>query len=466
MRIILLLFCFLASFLPIHGQDVSGQWNGELEIPGVQLRVVLHVNPVGEGFEATLDSPDQGVTGIPVTSISYEENTLQFAITNIDAAYEGTMGEGEVIVGIFRQRGQAIPLSFSREPIEKKSVARPQEPAKPYPYYTEEVTFENPEASISLAGTLTLPSKEGVFPTVILITGSGPQNRDEEILGHKPFLVLADHLTRNGIGVLRYDDRGIGQSSGDFRAATTADFAKDVESAIDYLQTRREIDHKRIGLVGHSEGASVAAMVAARSQDPAFVVMLGGPAIPGYEILLMQNKLIREASGLAGGQVLDELALLKGGLDIVVAEDDMDQIRIKVQDYLNAALDKNPALVPNGLTREAFIAAAVGQYATPWFKYFVSHNPANDLAQVRIPVLALIGEKDIQVPADVNLAATEESLKKAGNGDFITKKMPGLNHLFQECQRGTPDEYAAIEQTFSPEALSEISRWVLEQTQD
>ena len=285
-RIIILtvsLLFVVASFS--QTQDITGQWNGVLNVQGISLRIVFHVNKTDEGYTSTMDSPDQGATGLPVTSTTFDGSKLTLTVANI--VYEGEF-KNDSVVGIFKQGGLSIPMNMGRTPMEATPVVRPQEPKPPYPYHSENLTFENKAAGVTLAGTLTMPSTGDNFAAVILITGSGAQNRDEEIMRHKPFLVIADYLTRSGIAVLRYDDRGFAQSTGDIHSATTADFATDAESAIAYLKTRKEINSRKIGLTGHSEGGIIAPMVASRSKDVAFIAMLAGTGIRGDKILLLQ----------------------------------------------------------------------------------------------------------------------------------------------------------------------------------
>ena len=284
------------------GQEITGQWNGVLKVQGIQLRIVFNIAKTDKGYSSTMDSPDQGAKGIPVTATTFENSRFRIDMANLRIEYNGELKDKK-IVGIFKQNGMEFPMDLTRGIIEKEVVRRSQEPAKPYPYYSEEITFQNNKDKILLAGTLTLPKKEGSFPVVILITGSGPQNRDEELMGHKPFLVLSDYLTRNGIAVLRYDDRGVAQSKGDFKTATTVDFASDAESAIAYLKTRREIDSKKIGLIGHSEGGIIAPMVASQSKEVNFIVLLAGTGIRGDKLLLLQQELIAKASGTAESKI-------------------------------------------------------------------------------------------------------------------------------------------------------------------
>ena len=267
-------------------RDIEGTWMGNLKVPGgLELRIVFNIstNPDGS-LKASMDSPDQGVSGIPVESVSYKDGNLNLDVKSIGGSFEGIYKENnKTIEGEWKQAGSAFPLVLNR--IEKApDIHRKQDPIKPYPYTEEEVVYENKEAGIKLAGTLTLPQSGGPFPAVILITGSGPQNRNEEIMGHRPFLVLSDYLTRRGIAVLRVDDRGIGGSTGNFSQATTEDFAGDVLTGIEFLKNRKEIDPSRIGLIGHSEGGLIAPMVAVKSPDIAFIVLMAAPGVTGEEI--------------------------------------------------------------------------------------------------------------------------------------------------------------------------------------
>jgi len=461
MRKLMLLICTLFMALVTYGQDITGQWNGILKVGGTQLRLVLNIKPSENGYSSTLDSPDQGANGIPVSQISFEDALLAFEISSLGIGYSGMLNDDGLITGTFTQMGQSFPLDFSQKEVKKEKLDRPQEPKKPFPYYSEEISFTNTIDSITLAGTLTLPSKGGKHPVVVLISGSGPQNRDEELAGHKPFLIIADHLTRKGVGVLRFDDRGTGESTGDFKSATSKDFARDVQSAVSFLKFRNDIDHQNIGLVGHSEGGLIAPMVASKSKDIAFIVLLAAPGISGYDIVLQQTELIAKANGADESKLQKEVALLKGGLDIVVEGNNLKKIKQRLRDYLNGEISEHPELLPEGTQADTYVSTTVNLFATPWFQYFLKYDPRTSLINVRCPVLAINGEKDLQVPSKINLSKIEAYLKKAGNNDFVTKEMPNLNHLFQECTTGSPIEYGIIEQTFSPTALSEISDWIL-----
>lgn len=460
----ILLITLLIS-ISLSAQDITGQWNGALKVQGTQLRLVFNVTKTDNGISSTMDSPDQGAKGIPTTTTSFENSILKISIASAKIEYEGTLGQDNVIVGTFKQGGQSFPMNLSKEKIEKEKLLRPQEPIKPYPYYSEDITFENKKVGINLAGTLTLPTKDGVFPVVILISGSGPQNRDEELLGHKPFLVLSDFLTKNGVAVLRYDDRGTALSKGDFKTATSADFATDVESAITYLKTRKEINKNKIGLMGHSEGGLIAPLVASKSKDVAFIVLLAGTGIQGDQILLLQQKLIGKASGVSDEDLQKSELENRKVFDIINKSTNLEKLNIDLTDFIKQTLKDNPnAEKPEGMSDDDFVKLQVKQISTPWMQYFIKYNPIPALEKVKCPVLAINGEKDLQVPPKENLEAIKKALTKGGNKRITIKEFPNLNHLFQECKTGSPDEYATIEQTFSPIALTEILKWLQVQT--
>lgn len=458
MKTVSILLITLLASLTLIAQDITGQWNGILNVQGTQLRLVFNVSKTETGYSSTMDSPDQGAKDIPVTTTTFENPTIKFTVANLGVEYSGDLKNNE-IVGTFKQGGLELPLNLSREAPEEPK--RPQEPSKPYPYYSEEVTFPNTKANISLAGTLTLPEKKGNFPVVILITGSGPQNRDEEILGHKPFLIISDHLTKNGIGVLRYDDRGVEQSTGDFSTATSADFATDVESAIDYLKTRKEIDKSKIGLVGHSEGGLIAPIVASESKDVSFIVLLAGTGIRGDKLLLLQQELISRAGGVSETEIEKSMEANARLFEMVAKSADVSKLKEDLANEMNEIFKNDTtAEIPNGMTQDEFISMQVEQITSPWMRYFMKFDPASALEKVKCPVLAVNGEKDLQVPSKENLTAIKNALKKGGNNKVTTIEFPGLNHLFQECETGSPAEYSTIEQTFSPKALEAITSWI------
>lgn len=447
----------------LFAQDITGAWNGLLTFPGGKLRLTLNVTKTGESYTATVDSPDQGAAGIPVKTIAYTGNTLTFSIPEIKADYKGTYANN-TFTGTFTQNAYPLPLNLSRDEVKVTAVKRPQEPVKPYPYYTEEVTFKNEKDNIILSGTLTLPKKEGNYPAVILISGSGPQNRDEELMDHKPFLVLADHLTKNGIAVLRYDERGVEKSGGSFETATTADFARDAAAAFAYLKTRKDINKKKIGFAGHSEGGMVAPMVAAENADVAFIVLMAGPGIAGDETLTLQNYLIGRANGMPEEELTRLAGINKKVYEAIKQENTPAALKARLTTVMNT--DLKPLLHSKGIPQDQidqYAQRQLDEMTSPWITWFIRYNPATALEKVKCPILAINGDKDLQVAPIANLDGIKRATDKGGNKKVTIKQLPGLNHLFQESATGNPSEYATIEQTISPVALNEISGWITKQ---
>ncbi len=444
---------------------IEGIWEGRLQVPGTELSIVFRIQATSEGsFTATIDSPDQGITGIPVDEITLKDDTLRLEVRSIGGIFEGEVSKDfSGIKGEWRQSGASFPLSLQR--IEKAiEIIRPQEPERPYPYLEEEVKYKNSKAGLTLAGTLTLPNEKGSFPAVLLITGSGPQDRNETVAGHRPFLVLADYLTRQGIAVLRVDDRGVGESTGDFSQATSEDFASDVLAGIEYLKTREEINSKQIGLIGHSEGGLIAPMVAVQSPDVAFIILMAGPGLPGEEILYLQNELISRAMGISEEEIAMNHLYNRRIYSLVKEEKNIDILKEKLiqvfEEYFAGLSEEEKVRIGDP---ELFMNAQIESSLSPWFKYFLTYDPKPTLSKVSCPVLAINGEKDLQVPPQENLKAIEEAFIAGGNKDFMIKELPGLNHIFQNAQTGSPDEYVRIEETISPVALKLIGDWILEQ---
>lgn len=460
MKNLILTIILILTTLPSFSQNIEGQWNGILNIKGTQVRLIFNITQTNNGFTATLDSPDQGAKDIEVNKTSFENQKLTLEITNFLIKYEGIL-KNNIITGTFNQGGQSFPLNLSKEIQKKAELKRPQEPTRPPTYIVDNVKFKNTTDNITLAGTLTLPKKEGIFTTVVLISGSGAQNRNEELLGHKPFLVLADYLTNKGIAVLRFDDRGTAESEGDFNAANTKDLANDVNAAINYLKTRKEVDKKHIGLIGHSEGGIIAPMIAANSKDIDFIVLMAGTGIPGNELLLLQQSLIAKASGDNEEDIEIMKNINKNAFDIIISADNQEQAQKKLTEYLTMAITQLPKnQMPKGIKEDDFIKLQVNELTSPWMQYFLKYNPADALEQVNCAVLAINGSKDLQVPATVNLEAIKKALEKGGNKNVTIKEFQNLNHLFQECKVGLPSEYEVIEQTISPMVLDEISNWI------
>lgn len=454
---VLLMLCF--NVVLSSAQTISGDWNGLLEVPGARLRLVFHIEEKNGTFLATMDSPDQRAFGISASAVTFSPPLLRIQIAALLLEFSGVLDDkGEEIEGTFKQGGASFPLKLQRRPLEAPvAPRRPQEPQIPLPYHTEEVIFENQEAGVILAGTLSLPRKEGRFPVAILVSGSGPQNRDEELLGHKPFLVLSDFLVRQGFGVLRYDDRGVGKSTGDFASATSADFASDAYSAIAFLKTRKEALPDRIGLIGHSEGGMIAPMVAVKAgKELSFIVSLAGTGVLGEALLLRQQELMGKSSGMS------ETALQKNGsfnqkaYQLVKANAPRDSLE-------KALYGEFIDLLPPGFPKEqqeAAFSQTMAPLYTPWFRFFIAFDPASVWEKVKCPVLALNGGKDLQVDPVQNLPAIEAALKKAKNKDVTVRIFPELNHLFQHAESGSVAEYEKIEETFAPEVMQAIAEWL------
>ena len=445
------------------GPNLEGAWEGTLDVGAAKLRLVLKVSKAADGMlTAKADSPDQGASDLAVDVISLKENAVHFEMKRLLAAFDGTLNkEGSEIAGQFTQGGASFPLTLKRV-TKPTALNRPQEPKPPFPYDAEEVSYENKRDGVKLAGTLTLPRGKTSFPAVILITGSGPQNRNEELMGHKPFLVLADYLTRQGIAVLRVDDRGVGGSTGSVPNSTSENFAADVMAGIEFLKSRKGINSKQIGLIGHSEGGIVAPLVAAQSNDVAFIVMLAGPGLPGEEILYLQGALILKAGG-ASAEVLDRQRKTQELIFSVLKQEKDNTVAAQ---KLRAEFDKQMSNVSEAEKTQAkqTLEAQLKQVLSPWFRYFLTYDPRPTLGKVKCPVLALNGENDLQVPVIENTREIEATLKAAGNKDITIVRLPKLNHLFQTSETGAPSEYLKIEETFAPAALKIIGDWILKRT--
>ena len=443
---------------------ITGIWQGTLKVQGFELRLVFNVSESEGNLTATMDSPDQNAFGIKVDSVSFNNDSVYFYVAVAKGYYDGIY-QTDSITGTWHQGGGTWPVVLKRsEKVEEPK--RPQMPQKPYPYNEEDVTFVDKEAGIELAGTLTFPKEGGPFPAVVLVTGSGPQDRDETLLGHKPFLVLADYLTRHGIAVLRYDDRGVGKSAGKFSTATTEDFVNDALAAVKFLENRKDIRRDETGIIGHSEGGLIAPLAAVKSSDVNFIVLMAGPGVSGRKILLEQSKLIEKAMGMSEEKIEKSTELAKKFYEIVENEKDSsaaaEKIKADFQKYY-ASLDSTDK-AEFGSDPEAVFDKQAETLLTPWFKFFLKYDPKETLEKVKVPVLAINGANDLQVPPKQNLPAIEEALKEGGNKDYKVVEIPKLNHLFQTSETGSPTEYSKIEETISPKALEIITNWILEHT--
>jgi uncharacterized protein len=450
----LLFFATLLTAQPPATKEISGLWYGVLKVGAIELRLGFQVEKKDDKLTAKMHSVDQTDTLLPAKSVEFKDGTLTIKLDTPKLAYVGKLQEdGNTIRGELEQ-GAKMKLTLTRV-SKAPSKNRPQLPKKPYPYEAEEVTFDSKAAGVKLAGTLTRPKGDGPFTTVVMISGSGPQDRDETILAHKPFLVIADHLTRNGIAVLRFDDRGVGKSTGKFDTATSKDFADDVRGAVKFLKARKDVSS--VGLIGHSEGGLIAPIVAIDTPDVAFIVLLAGPGVPGDEIIVLQSELIALAMGETKEAVAKQTKLqkalidkAKSGANAKEMEESALQLRKELPKDDQKEFDDNKEM----------ILAQVKTFSSPWFRYFLSYDPRESLRKVKCPVLALNGEFDLQVPPGQNLKEIEKALTVAGNKAITIKELKGLNHLFQPTKTGLPSEYGVIEETIAPVALEAITEWI------
>lgn len=463
-RTAFLIGLFLIAGTIISAQDnagkLEGSWSGVLKTLAGDLNLVLHFKMTeADTIRATLDSPDQAAMDIPCGRVTVEGDTVNVDIPMIRGWYRGGISGDSLITGRWNQLGRAYDLNM-RKGAKPVVYNRPQEPKPPYPYREEEVTFMNTVENFTLAGTLTLPEGEGPFPAVVLISGSGQQDRDETIFMHKPFKVMADHLTRNGIAVLRYDDRGVGKSKGRTNDATSLTFADDAEAALTYLLQRPEIDRKKTGLAGHSEGGLIAPIVASRNKNVAFIVSLAGPGVRGYDILIRQARDIMTATGSTPEEVEETVSNNSQLFRMVVAEPDLRKFAMDAMEWYGKELDRKGLGPEERKEKMSGFTQGLISVNNPWMRYFIDADPAQFWSQVKCPVLALNGEKDLQVNHEMNLPAIKAAVRKGGNRKVKTVMLPGLNHLFQTAEKGSPDEYVRIEETFSPAAMELMTSWI------
>ncbi|MDP3435921.1 MAG: alpha/beta fold hydrolase [Bacteroidales bacterium] len=464
MRNIRLFFIFLFASLILtpatSAQSVEGKWYGKLKIQNTELRVVFDIKRSDSLYIGTMDSPDQGATGIPMESVTFSNSILKIKHSSIMMEYNGVY-MGDKIIGTFRQAGQTIQLNLSKRVPE--GAARPQEPQEPFPYISEELFIPNKRDSIVLSGTLSLPLKGIVHNAVILISGSGPQNRNEEIMGHKPFLVLSDFLTRNGIAVLRYDDRGVGASGGKFATANTMDFAEDVRWVYKFLRDREDIG--KIGIIGHSEGGIIAPIVASEYDDISFIILMAAPGMKGRDIIISQQAAIAQASGSSQEDIEAYQSLNNKIFDLIEAhKDDMTSLRKIISETL--------VKESNGEIPQSAINQQLASLLTPWMIFYLNYDPLDALKKVKCPVLAINGNKDLQVISKTNLdiiymALTGEkrpnnAVVTHSNNNVTTIEYESLNHLFQTAPTGHPKEYSTIEETMNPSVLKSILEWINE----
>jgi len=440
--------------------DISGIWQGKLTFGGTSLRIVFHFEKTVSGYRVTMDSPDQSANGIPCGDPILNQSDVTLPIPAVKGEFTGHVSDnGKSMKGTWAQGMTKIPLNL--EKVEKADeVRRPQTPKPPYPYRSEDVVIVNAKAAVNLAGTLTVPAGKGPFPAVVLITGSGPQDRDESLMGHRPFAVLADFLTRRGIAVLRYDDRGVAKSTGNFGTSTSFDFADDAQAAAEYLIMRKDIDSKRVGLMGHSEGGLIAPIVAARDNHIGFIVMMAGPGLPGDQVITKQSAAIASISGSNPADLAKNAEISNRIMKVIKSDASPEEVVAKTKDDFKLAWENIPQESKNAFpTFEALQDGQLKVLLTPWFRTFLRYDPRPNLAKVHVPVLVLNGSKDLQVDAELNVPAVEKALRSGGNHAVTVKVLPGLNHLFQPATTGLPAEYSTIESTLDPSFLKVVGDW-------
>lgn len=484
LRILPLFFCLLAAVGAAQvsapttksvADDFVGKWQGSLDLGATELRLGLEIRKDGEKLVARMVSIDQGMADMPVAKVTTEDATISLDVPAVNGSFKGTLNAQKSKIDGKWKQGIELDLVFAR--VEKiDTVERPQNPKAPFPYRSEDVVYsytvgkkpaesfelkaaaDDDKTKTTIGATLTLPEGDGPFPVAVLISGSGQQDRDETLMGHKPFLVLADHLTRAGIACLRYDDRGVGKSKGEFTNATSFDFADDAAAGVAYLKTRKDIDQKRIGLIGHSEGGLIGPLVAADDPSIAFVVMLAGPGVDGGEILMRQNRLISKAMGMSDAAIDAALALNEKLFEVIRREKDAKVVRESLRKLLEEAAEKEAK--GDEEKKRAMVDGQMSAIATEWMRAFIAHDPRPTLAKLECAVLALNGERDMQVDPIQNLPAVAKALAEGKCRDWTVAAIPQLNHLFQTSKTGAPNEYPMISETFAPKALATITDWL------
>lgn len=427
--------------------QIKGYWKGQIDLGVQQLEMAFDIKATEDGYSATLDVPAQGAFDIPVDETVFQENRLSMMMSAMDATYSGTLKEDR-IEGEFTQRGMTFPLNLEKGAMEAKQV-RPQDPQPPFDYHIEKVSFTNEKEGNTLTGTLTIPKGKDPFPALVLVSGSGQQNRDEELMNHRPFWVIADYCARHGVAVLRYDDRGVGGSMGEVENATSMDFSYDAEAAFDYLRKQKHINASQIGILGHSEGGVINFMVAARRPEVAFLISLAGPSVNGIEVLKAQSEAIYRAQGMTEEAIAFSSATNNQLYGIIEKSENREEADSLLRQ-----------LVKGWGYSEELTEQTVGELTMPWLYYFMKYDPKDAIVKTECPALLLNGSKDLQIIASQNLPGYEKIIAEFNKNNLILRELPELNHLFQHCETGSPNEYYTIDETISPEVLEMIVEFV------
>jgi len=462
---LLLLILFLIN--PVYSQPkIDGSWSGAIQIMGTELSIDVKFKTDSDSIRGTIDIPQQNAKDLKLTHISFDPPKVYFELSAATVAvFEGEL-QADSITGKFLQAGIEGKFYLKKTDDETIIKVTPPEKTEVLPYNSEEVTFTN--GDITLAGTLTTPETEGKHPAVVMITGSGPQNRDEELFGFKPFKIIADYLTRNGIAVLRYDDRGVGGSTGkNVSESTTEEFAGDVLEAVKFLKKRSDINAEQIGLIGHSEGGIVAPIAAVESKDVAFIVLIAGTGVKGIDIIKEQSALIMKAENTPEDEIKENIELQDKLYKVLESNGDMEVLRKELEKAVLKSYDDLPEEQKKTITdKDEYVKSMVDlqikQFESPWMKYFLLYNPTLTLEKVTCPVLMLFGELDLQVPPSQNKEPMEKALKKGANKDYKTVVLPKANHLFQSATTGSPSEYTTLPKEFLPGFLDTIKDWITE----
>ena len=451
---------------PVVGEDersVEGKWLGSLKA-GVELRIGIVVERDGDDYRVYMISFDQVPSPTPAENATFNGTTLKFGFPALKASFSGTISaDGQLIKGVFIQ-GLPLPLNLSRVD-DFPQPNRPQTPKPPFPYMAEEVTYENHETGNVIAGTLTTPNASGPFPVALLISGSGAQDRDETIMGHKPFAVIADYFTRKGIAVLRVDDPGVGESGGSMRDATTQDFVIDVQSGVQFLRNHPKIDGDQVFLVGHSEGGLIAPIIPSSDRRLAGIVLVAGPGVRGRELLVLQNRLIMRATGETQ-KVCDWFSdFFDAQIGLILSTPNDETLEDRSLALYDEHLELAPEIVTDEagqLLRESVRNNTIPSLNNPWMRYFLEFDPEKTLRKVKCPTFAFFGDLDLQVPPSQSMKPLRDALMRGKCKDFLVKSYPELNHLMQHCKTGSVTEYSQIEETFSEEVLEDMAGFILD----
>lgn len=450
----------LITLISVQAQDLEGSWKGELSIMARKLPIIFHFEQIENEWKGSMDSPSQGAKGIHVDKVLHAAPMVSVELEKFKITYEGLL-MNDTIKGTFTQSGVEIPLDLIRMAEEELlGTPKPQEPKEPYDYEVIETSFQNLKAGIMLKGTITKPKGMGPFPAVVLVSGSGEQNRNGEIFGHKPFLVIADYLTKNGIAVLRYDERGTGESEGVFEEASSFDFEKDAEVALNHLKKFPFVNQLKSGVIGHSEGGMIAWIMAAETKGMSFAVSLAGPTVPISELMMQQSQDVLTSYGASEDLIEEQRKVNKVLYKVFEETEDFDDLKGNLTAALRAHLQEVNKLDSMSQEQIQELEDAYSQMVSPWYFNFMKFDPQPYISQTKIPVLALFAEKDIQVNGGVNYQTLEEIKKQKGLDNISLTIYAGLNHLFQTAETGAIDEYAQIEETFNEEVLADIVTWI------